>query len=106
MIELDMNITKVKRNQALDILKRANLFPDKFTAHRNLTFTARYRRDRAATFQSADEFEARLEKADYRIAILKRPSPKLDRGGYITLQFTFVIFNAGFAAGRPLAKAS
>ncbi|MCB9456713.1 MAG: hypothetical protein H6671_12065 [Anaerolineaceae bacterium] len=106
MIELDINITKVKRNQALAILRRANLIPDRFTAHRNRTFTARYLRDRAPVFQSADEFETLLEKADCRIAILKRPSPKLDRGRYITLQFTFAIFNAAVPAGLHLARAS
>ncbi|MCB9452794.1 MAG: hypothetical protein H6672_15250 [Anaerolineaceae bacterium] len=108
MIELDMNITKVKRNQALEILRRAKLMPDKFTAHRNHTFTARYLRDRAEAFESADEFEARLEKSDCRIAILKRPSPRLDRGKYISLKFTFAVFNPGVPATveRPLAKAS
>lgn len=106
MIELDMNITKVKRNQALAILRRANLTPDRFTAHRNRTFTARYLRDRASVFQSVDEFESLLEKADCRIAILKRPSPKLDRGRFITLQFTFAIFNPAIPTGLQLAKAS
>lgn len=108
MIELDMNVTKVKRNQALALLSRADLIPDKFTAHRNRTFTARYLRDRAAAFESSDEFESRLEKVDSRIAILKRPSPKLDRGRYITLQFTFAVFNpAALRSDLPprLAKA-
>ncbi len=106
MIELDMNITKVKRKQALAILRRANLIPDQFTAHRNRTFTARYLRDWTTAFQAVNEFESLLEKADCRIAILKRPSPKLDRGRYITLQFTFAIFNPAIPMGNQLAKAS
>ena len=81
--------THVTRRNALEILGRARLYPDRFTAHRNGTFTARYLRDKEPMFQSHEEYEGQLEEADQRVAILKRPSPKLDRGRYVTLQFSF-----------------
>lgn len=93
-IEIPPVLTRVPRKQALEILQRARLSPDRFTAHRNGTFTARYLRDREAVFPSHDDFEWQLEKADQRMAILKRPSPKLDRGRYMTLQFSFATFAA------------
>lgn len=85
------HLTRVSRKQALAILHSARLMPDRFTAHRNGLFTARYLRGRELVFLS-DEYESQLDSADKRVSIIKRPSPKLDRGRYITLQFTFAIF--------------
>lgn len=93
-IEVPTLLTHVTRTKALDILQSARLYPDRFTAHRNGTFTARYSRDREVIFQALEDYEAQLEKADQRVAILKRPSPKLDRGRYVTLQFSFATFAA------------
>jgi hypothetical protein len=90
-IEIPSNLTKVKRDEALKILSQAKLPPDRFTAHRNGTFTARYLREWEKAFAS-DHYEQQLEKADARVAIYKRPSPKMDRGRYITLQFAFATF--------------
>ncbi len=87
-------LTRVPRKTALAILQDARLYPDRFTAHRNGTFTARYLRDKETIFKSHDEYENMLESADQRVAILKRPSPQLDRGRYVTLQFTFATFAA------------
>jgi hypothetical protein len=93
-VETPSILTRVPRKKALEILQHARLYPDRFTAHRNGIFTARYLRDREPIFQSLDEYESQLESADQRVAILKRPSPKLDRGRYMTLQFTFATFAA------------
>lgn len=87
-IEIPTAFTRIPRKQALEFLQTARLMPDRFTAHRNGTFTARYLRARELVFQS-DECDVQLEKADNRVAILKRPSPQLDRGRYVTLQFSF-----------------
>ena len=92
-IEIPLLLTRITRKQALEFLQRARLSPDRFTAHRNGTFTARYLREREDSFQP-DEFEIQLEKADQRVAILKHPSPKLDRGRYVTLQFSFAALAA------------
>lgn len=94
MFEHIPSMTHVPRRQALDVLQRAHLMPDRFTAHRNGTFTARYLRDEALLKTPADHFESQLDSADRRVAILKRPSPKLDRGRWVTLQFTFATFSA------------
>ena len=91
MIEIPAFFTRVPRKQALNILQQARLYPDRFTAHRNGTFTARYLRGRELMFLSAD-YETQLDTTDSRVAILKRPSPKLDRGRYMTFQFTFATF--------------
>ena len=87
-IEIPSTFIRIARKDALTFLQNASLMPDRFTAHRNGTFTARYLRDRELEFQS-DECDTLLEKADNRVAILKRPSPKLDKGRYVTLQFSF-----------------
>jgi len=94
MIEAPSFLTRVPRKKALEILQHARLYPDRFTAHRNGTFTARYLRDREPKILSLEEYDVLLEDVDQRVAILKRPSPKLDRGRYITLQFTFATFAA------------
>lgn len=86
--ELPPHLTRIPRKQALDILQRARLMPDRFTAHRNGTFTARYLRGRELVFLS-EEYETQLDSTDKRVSILKRPSPKLDRGRYMTMLFTF-----------------
>jgi hypothetical protein len=91
------------RKQALDILSRARLSPDRFTAHRDHTFTAHYLRGRELIFMS-DEFEGRLDSADKRVAILKRPCPKMDRGRYITLQFAFAPFEIESPRENPAPK--
>lgn len=78
------------RAQALKMLEDAQLKPDKLIAHRDRTFTAKYEKGRAPLFGSL-AYEARMEQnADQHLAIFKRPSPKLDRGPYITLRFSFV----------------
>lgn len=87
-IEIPTSFTRIPRRQALEFLQNARLMPDRFTAHRNGTYTARYLRARDLAFQN-DECDMLLEKADNRVAILKRPSPQLDRGRYVTLQFSF-----------------
>lgn len=91
------------RQQALDILSRARLSPDRFTAHRDRTFTAHYLRGRELIFMS-DEFEGQLDSADKRVAILKRPCPKMDRGRYITLQFAFAPFEVESPRENPAPK--
>jgi hypothetical protein len=96
LIEIPSLKERVSRSQALATLRQANLLPDRFTAHRNGVFTAKYLRGRELVFLS-DEYETKLESADRRVAILKRPSPKIDRGRYITLQFAFAPFSMDFA---------
>jgi len=94
LIEIDHALyTKIKRDDALNILKQAQIAPDKFTAHRDGTFTARYERDRQHDFQNLS-YEARLESADHRVAIFKRPSDALDVGKYVTLRFAVVAIDA------------
>lgn len=88
MIEIDTaRYARVTRGRALKLLEAADLAPDKFTAHRNGTFTAKYKRDRQPIFAS-HRYEERMEDAgNHDVAILKRPSPRIDRGPYITLKF-------------------
>jgi hypothetical protein len=90
MIEIDhTRYTKMSRQHALAFLERAELAPDKFIAHKDKTFTAKFRRRRKKMFQT-HSYEERMEKiGDHRLAILKRPNVKLDRGPYITLRFAF-----------------
>ena len=62
MIEIDTaRYARVTRGRALKLLEAANLAPDKFTAHRNGTFTAKYKRDRQPIFAS-HRYEERKEK--------------------------------------------
>lgn len=87
MIEIDRTrYSRVKRDAVLRILEQAEIKPDKFTAHRDKTFTARYTKDRLDTFSSL-RYESQMEAVDNRIAILKRPNQKMDRGRYVTLKF-------------------
>jgi hypothetical protein len=90
MIEIDIaRYTKISRKNALAMLEQAQLTPDKFIAHKDKTFTAKFRRKRKTMFQSHG-YEDRMEKAgEHRIAILKRPSVRIDRGPYITMRFAF-----------------
>lgn len=88
MIEIDTaRYAKVTRNRALQILEGADLKPDKFTAHRDRTFTAKYLRSRQSLFNT-QRYEERMEVVgDKSVAIFKRPSTRMDRGPYITLKF-------------------
>jgi hypothetical protein len=90
MIEIDITrYTKISRKNALALLEQAELKPDKFIAHKDKTFTAKFRRKRKTMFQSHG-YEDRMEQAgNYRLAILKRPSVRIDRGPYITMRFAF-----------------
>lgn len=87
MNEIDASrYAHVTRGKALQMLERAELKPDKFTAHRDRTFTAKYRRDRLPMF--SQRYEERMESASTSgVAIFKRPSSQIDRGPYVTLQF-------------------
>lgn len=79
--------TRVSRTAALQVLQKANLEPLKLTAHRDGTFTARYRRKSALAPES---YEHRIEFAsEHPVAIFKRPNKLVDRGPYATLQFAF-----------------
>ena len=90
MIDIDTTLyQKVPRGKALAILEQAKMTPDDFTAHRDGTYTARYLRDRNDTLRTLG-IEDRMERADRRVAILKRPSDALDRGRYVTLRFAVV----------------
>ncbi len=103
MIEIiSQRYTRVGRAQALKMLEDAQLKPDKFIAHRDRTFTAKYEKGRAGLFGSL-AYEARMEQsADQHLAIFKRPSPKLDRGPYVTLRFSFVDTDRlGIATAAP-----
>lgn len=83
MIEIDSTrYAKVGRGTVLAILAQAQVTPDKFTAHRNRTYTARYLRDRNTKLNIGE-----IEAIDQRIAILKKPSEKLDTGRYVTFKF-------------------
>jgi hypothetical protein len=90
MIEIDSRLyKKMSRKNALALLERAELAPDKFIAHKDKTFTAKFRRKRKRMFQTQG-YEDRMEQfGDYQLAILKRPSVRIDRGPYITLRFAF-----------------
>ncbi|MFN8375442.1 MAG: hypothetical protein U0694_21520 [Anaerolineae bacterium] len=90
MIEIDHSrYTKISRKNALALLEQAELTPDKFIAHKDKTFTAKFRRKRKSMFQS-QSYEERIENAgEHRIAILKRPSVRMDRGPYMTMRFAF-----------------
>jgi hypothetical protein len=84
MIDIDTNrYAKVGRGDVLALLEKAQATPDTLIAHRNGTYTARYLRSRK--FTSNDE--AKIEAADRRVAIFKRPNERLDRGRYVTLTF-------------------
>lgn len=83
MIEIDSSrYAKVGRGIVLAILEQAKVAPDKFIAHRNRTYTAHYLRDRKPNLDISA-----IESIDKRIAILKKPSDKLDTGRYVTFQF-------------------
>lgn len=78
---------RLSRSATIRVLQKANLEPLKLVAHRDGTFTARYRRKTAL---SPESYEHRLEFAsEYPIAVFKRPNKSLDRGPYTTLQFAF-----------------
>lgn len=78
---------RVSRTVALQVLQKANLEPLKLTAHRDGTFTARYRRK---SILSPESYEHRIEFAsEHPVAIFKRPNKLVDRGPYATLQFAF-----------------
>ncbi|MBC7870533.1 MAG: hypothetical protein H7Y09_06810 [Chitinophagaceae bacterium] len=86
MIEIDITrYAKVGRADVLALLESAQMTPDGLIAHRDRSFTARYLRDRSAHFES--EYESKMEAADRRFAIFKRPNKRLDRGRYLTLTF-------------------
>jgi arsenate reductase-like glutaredoxin family protein len=90
MIEIDATrYSKMTRKRALALLERAELTPDKFIAHKDKTFTAKFRRKRKETFKDF-HYEERMEKmGEHRLAILKRPNVRIDRGPYITMRFAF-----------------
>lgn len=77
--------TKPRRDDVIAMLTQARLKPDKLVAHRDRTFTASFLRDRAGSIRTQS-----IETLDNRVAILKRPEPKIDRGRYITLKLAFV----------------
>ncbi|MDX1993986.1 MAG: hypothetical protein SF029_16495 [bacterium] len=84
MIDIDRNrYAKVGRGDVLALLEKAQVTPDTLIAHRNGTYTARYLRSR----QFTPHDEAKIEAADRRVAIFKRPNERLDRGRYVTLTF-------------------
>jgi hypothetical protein len=88
LVEIDSSrYAKIARSRALAILERADLKPDRFTAHRDRSFTAKYLRDKQPLFTS-HRYEERIEiAADNSVAIFKRPNKRTDRGRYITLKF-------------------
>lgn len=90
MIEVNLTLyAKMSRKNALALLDEAELTPDKFIAHKDKTFTAKFRRKRKRMFQS-HSYEDRMEEVgEHRVAILKRPSVGIDRGPYITMRFAF-----------------
>ncbi|GEM_PF-2866114 len=86
MIEIDITrYAKVGRADVLALLESAQMTPDGLIAHRDRSFTAQYLRDRSTHFES--EYESKMEAADRRFAIFKRPNKGLDRGRYLTLKF-------------------
>lgn len=81
--------SKITRQKALTVLESADIKPDKFTAHRDRTFTARYLRSRIDLFKS-NKYEEQMEiAADNAVAIFKRPSKGIDKGKYVSLRFGF-----------------
>jgi hypothetical protein len=88
IIDIDVNrYTKITRGRALKLLAKAELVPDRFIAHKDKTYTAKFKRERRSLFQSSG-YEERFETASgHRVAILKRPNYTLDRGPYVTLRF-------------------
>jgi hypothetical protein len=95
---------KLPRGAALAILLRAGFAPDQFVAHRDGTYSAFYLRERQDQVVTPD-FEARLEIIDRRVAILKRPSPAIDRGQYLTVRFAIAsAVTLGITIEAPLAR--
>lgn len=103
LIEIESNrYSRVKRAEALHILEQAKISPDRFVAHRDRTFTAKFERKRLDLFKSLD-YEDRMElAAHHSVAIFKRPSQKIDRGPFITLRFGFVATDRlGLISSKP-----
>lgn len=86
MMPIDIDLkryTKITRGRALALLAKAELTPDKFIAHKDKTYTAKFKRGRNLN-GAADRVE---QVGGHVIAILKRPNPRFDRGPYVTLRF-------------------
>ncbi|NWF71081.1 MAG: hypothetical protein HXY40_18515 [Chloroflexi bacterium] len=108
MIEIDTSrYSKISRGRALALLANAELIPDRFIAHKDKTFTAKFRRTRKGIFQS-HHYEERMENGgDHMLAILKRPNVRIDRGPYITMRFAFAeLAKLGLDKDRFAARTS
>ena len=90
LYEIDQaRYVKVSRNSVLKLLERAGVKPDKFTAHRDHSYSAKYRKRKGVL--KPTEYEDLIEQASHHdIAIFKYPNRKVDKGWYVVLRFGFV----------------